>query len=228
MPMGLMDYEQQEQYYETLWEKVGPNWENESRDFKTRTPQGETLDFIKFLKKQGIEKGKVLDIGCGGGRHTILFAKYGFNSYGIDYSKTAIDLAKRDAVAKKVKVNFKVANVLNLPYPKDSFNIINDTGCLHHIKKKDWKLYLKNILKVLKRGGYYKLFAFSTNIKFLTGQKISKKKNWIIQKGHYCHFFTKKEIKEFFSKYFEILKILGEQKGEKNKYLYIVTYMRRS
>ncbi len=221
----LMEYGQQKQYYESLWRRVGPNWENESCDFKKRAPQGETLDFVEFLKKQGIKKGKVLDIGCGGGRHAILFAKHGFNSYGIDYSKTAIDLARKDAINNGVKANFKVGDILNLPYSENSFDVIHDTGCLHHLKKGDWKLYLKNILKVLRKGGYYKLFTFSTDIKFLTGQKISKKKNWIVQRGHYCHFFTKKEITEFFSKYFEILKMIRQQRKGKNKYLYLVTYM---
>lgn len=226
--IGPMNYKQQKEYYENLWKEVGPNWENESGDFKTRIPQGEILDFIEFLKKQRIKEGKVLDVGCGGGRHTILFAKYGFDSYGIDCSKTAIDLAKKDAIDKEVKVNFRVGDVLNLPYLKNSFDIINDTGCLHHLKKTDWRLYLKNILRVLRKGGYYKLFAFSTNAKFLTGKKIPKKKNWVLQKGHYCHFFTKREIKEFFSKYFKILKISGEQRGgEKNRYLYVVAYMKR-
>lgn len=222
-----MDYKRQKQYYERLWKKVGPNWENESRDFKTRTPQTETLEFIEFLKKQGIKKGRVLDVGCGGGRHSIFFADHGFSSYGIDYSKTAISLAKKDARDRKVKVNFKVGDILSLPYPKNSFDIINDTGCLHHIKKGDWKLYLKNILKVLKKGGYYKLFVFSAKIKFLTGQKISKKKNWILQRGNYCHFFTKKEIKEVFSKYFKILKILEEKKKGGNRHFYLVAYMKK-
>jgi 2-polyprenyl-3-methyl-5-hydroxy-6-metoxy-1,4-benzoquinol methylase len=214
-----MDYSKQKQHYENLWKKVG-NWENESIHFKTRTPQQETLDFIKFLKV----KGKALDIGCGGGRHTIAFAKAGFQSYGIDYSKTAIKLVKLDAKDKKVKVNLKVGDVLNLPYKKDFFDVVHDTGCLHHIRKKDWKKYNKNILKVLKKDGYYKLFCFNNHTKFLTGKKIDK--NWVVRKQHYTHFFTIQEIKELFSKNFKILKTIEEKRKDGLRSFYII-YMQK-
>lgn len=214
-----------QQHYEELWKKVG-NWEHESPHYKTRAPQKETLDFIKFLKKKEI-KGKALDVGCGGGRHVILFAKHGFESYGIDYSKAAIKLAKQDAKAKKIKVHLKAGDVLNLPYKKNSFDVVHDTGCLHHIKKKDWPLYLKNILKVLKPGGYYKLFSFSSKTKFLTGKPITKDKRWILHRKHYSYFFTKKEFKDIFSKYFDILKIAEEKRKGGVRAFYIVYMVKK-
>lgn len=219
-----MDYQTQKDHYENLWKKVGL-WKNESSHYKTRVPQQETLDFIKFLKENNV-KGKALDIGCGGGRHVIAFAKAGFDSYGIDFSKTAIKLAKLDAEDKHIKVNLKVGNVMNMPYKQDFFDIVHDSGCLHHIKKSDWQIYLKNILKVLKKGGYYKLFSFSKKTKFLTGKKISKTKPWIINKGHYSYFFSKKEIKNTFSKQFKIIKIIDEKRKNNQRAFYII-YMRK-
>jgi 2-polyprenyl-3-methyl-5-hydroxy-6-metoxy-1,4-benzoquinol methylase len=142
-----MSYTKQKQHYEHLWEKVG-NWENESPNFKTREPQKETLDFIKFLHKNKVT-GKALDLGCGGGRHVIAFAKAGFDSYGIDYSETAIKLAKLDARDKKVKVNLGVGDILTTDY-KVKFDVIHDTGCLHHLRKKDWPIYLRKIKSLMK------------------------------------------------------------------------------
>ena len=217
-----MDYSKQKQHYEQLWKKVG-NWDNESPHYKTRNPQKETLDFIEFLKKNKV-KGRSLDIGCGGGRHVIAFAKTGFNSYGIDYSKKAIKLAKLDAKDKNIKVNLKIGNVFNLPYKKDFFDVVHDTGCLHHIRKKDWPIYLKNILKVLKKDGYYKLFCFNNNTKFLTGKKIGK--NWITRKQHYTHFFTKQETLELFEKDFKIIKTIEEKRKQGLRSFYI-TYMQK-
>jgi len=220
-----MDYSEQKQHYENLWKKVGL-WKNESPNFKTRNPQKETIDFIDFLRSKKITKGKALDIGCGGGRHVILFAKQGFQSYGIDFSKTAIKLAKIDAKDKNINANFKVGDVLKLPYKKDTFDIVHDSGCLHHLSKRDWDLYLKNVLKVLKKEGYLKLFVFSDNTKYLTGHKISKTKNWIIHRSHYTHFFSKKEIKELFSGYFKILKIIEEKRKDDLRSFYIA-YMQK-
>lgn len=220
-----MNYNLQKNHYENLWKKVG-NWENESPNFKTRIPEKEAIKFIEFLKQNKITKGNVLDLGCGGGRHTTLFAKKGYNSYGIDFSKKAINLAKLDAIDKKVNVEFEVGDVFKLPYPKDCFDIVYDGGCLHHIRKKDWKIYLKNILRVLKKQGYFIIFEFSVNTKYLTGKKISKKKNWIIKNNHYSHFFTKKEIKDLFSKHFDILKLFEIKREDKDRYFYI-SYMKK-
>lgn len=221
-----MDYNLQKQHYENLWKKVGL-WKNESPHFKTRIPQQETIDFIDFLKQKGITKGKALDVGCGGGRHVILFAKHGFQSYGIDFSKTAIKLAKIDAGQKKVKVNLKVGDFLKADYPKESFDVIHDTGLFHHLRKKERNVYLKKILKILKKDGYYKLFEFSINTKYLTGHKISRQRNWIIHNNHYTHFFTKKEIKDFFEKHFKILKVIDEKRKEGFRAFYIFYAQKR-
>jgi len=217
-----MHYSKQKQHYENLWKKVG-NWDNESPNFKTRTPNQDIFKFIEFLKNKGV-KGKALDIGCGGGRHLIPFAENGFESYGIDYSKTAIKLAQIYARQKNIKLNLKLGDILKLPYKKDYFDVVHDSGCSHHIKKKDWLKYTKNILKVLKKNGYYRLLAFSINTDYLMGYKVSKR-GWIINKDHYIHFFKKKEITDFFSKYFKILK-LYEIETKKGRFFY-VAYMQK-
>tara|TARA_Y100000310_G_scaffold343961_1_gene454192 strand:+ start:283 stop:930 length:648 start_codon:yes stop_codon:yes gene_type:complete len=213
-----------QKHYETLWKKVG-NWENESPNFKTRIPQQETLDFIQFLKKKNVQ-GTALDLGCGGGRHVIAFAKNNFDSYGIDFSKTAIKLAKLDAKNNNLKVNLKIGDILKTKYKKDQFDMIHDSGCLHHMQKKHWKSYLNIIKKTLKDKGYYKLFCFSVNTKFLTGQKITKNKNWIHHKGHYSHFFTKQEVKDLFSKDFKIIKTIEEKRKQGMRSFYIF-YMQK-
>jgi cyclopropane fatty-acyl-phospholipid synthase-like methyltransferase len=215
-----------EQHYEKLWKKVG-KWENESPNFKTRTPQQETLDFISFLKSKKLTKGNALDIGCGGGRHVIAFAKGNFNSYGIDFSKTAIDLAKLDAKENKLEVNLKTGDVLKTKYKEDFFSVVHDSGCLHHMQKKHWKQYLNIIKNTLKSDGYYKLFCFSVNTKFLTGRKITKERNWISHKGHYSHFFTKQEIKDLFGKDFKILKTIEEKRKQGMRSFYIFYLQKR-
>src|SRR5262249_49885681 len=38
-----------------------------------------------------------LDLGCGGGQVAIMLAERGYTTYGVDYSRTAIQLAERNA-----------------------------------------------------------------------------------------------------------------------------------
>lgn len=47
---------------------------------------------FKLLKEK--KERKVLDLGCGTGRHIVYFAKRGFDVYGIDISPQAIKLTK--------------------------------------------------------------------------------------------------------------------------------------
>ena len=219
-----MNYKQQQEHYERLWKKVG-NWKNESPNYKTRSSDPMILDFIDFLSKRNITKGNALDIGCGGGRHVIDFAEKGLKPYGLDYSKTAIKLARLNSKQKKVKTNFKQGDLFTAKYPNLFFDVIHDAGCLHHIKKADWHIYLNNLLKILKPNGYYFLFCMNLNTDQLTGRYPTKRKNWIKRRNHYTHFFTKEEINILFKKHFKILKI-KEKETKKGRFFYI-TYLQK-
>ena len=155
----------------------------------------------KLIKKES-PKGKILDLGCGRGRNSILLAKQGFEVWGIDLVPKALNVAKESAEKEKLdgRVHFQKADALDLSFEKDFFDGIIDKGCFHHIVKKDWAKYWRNISKVLKDGGYFLLVVFSKKSPHL----LSTKHNYVVHKGdvgvhfHYDHFFTKKELKEAF------------------------------
>ena len=70
------------------------------------------IDFIiRSLDLSGAER--ILDLGCGNGRHSLAFAKKGFDVVGIDLSETLIAQAKRDN--NNAKARFIVADIFALP-----------------------------------------------------------------------------------------------------------------
>ncbi|MBW2992014.1 class I SAM-dependent methyltransferase [Candidatus Woesearchaeota archaeon] len=222
-----MDYEETEkERYERMWSSlVKKKFTEKPADYRGRIPDKNIIDFAEFISKKGV-KGKVLDIGCGNGRHSVYFAKKGFEVYGIDVSKNAIEIARWNAKENKVKVNFRAGSVFSLPYSKDSFDVIIDSGCLHHLRKPQWKMYLKNILRVLKKNAYMELHCFSVNTPPL-GVFRARKRNWSLRRRHYNHFFNEKEIKELF-KDFEILKIYETKKDrEGNALIFKEVYMKK-
>lgn len=185
----------------------------------TTIPIGkEAEEFLRLVKKSK-PTGKIIDVGCGNGKFATFFAKNGFEGYGIDYIPSAITQAK--ALAKKEgvkdKTHFKVGDVLNMDYPLNLFDVAYDYGCLHHMPKTDWKLYLKNLLNILKEDGFFMLTVFSINTENHLGFIPKKaKQNWHYHKKpgnfrHYDHFFTKQEIVDLLSKDFEIIKITEEK-----------------
>lgn len=115
------------------------------------------VKFHQDIKKE-LPTGKVLDVGCGQGRHTLYFAEQGYDSYGIDYVKRAIEEADEEAKKRKLyNAHFLVMDLLSLDFPKDMFDIVIDWSVLDHIYPTERKTYIENIKRVLKVGGYLML-----------------------------------------------------------------------
>ncbi|MDH5746580.1 MAG: class I SAM-dependent methyltransferase [Candidatus Bathyarchaeota archaeon] len=72
------------------------------------------IEAVPVFKSCKVEK--VLDLGCGVGRHCIYLAKNGFDVIGVDVSKHALIMAK-EWVRKEMVVNtsFIQASMTNLP-----------------------------------------------------------------------------------------------------------------
>lgn len=169
-------------------------------------PSAYAIDFLKDLSRL-IPGGRLLDIGCGEGRHSFAAAALGFRATGIDYESLALKRACRFAKAKGIKgVTFRKASVFELPFRNPCFDVILDYGCLHHQRKSDWASYKANILRVLKPGGFYILSVFSRRFRFFH----QSTRPWHIARGAYRRYFTKKDFSTFFGQDFEIIKIAEE------------------
>lgn len=89
------------QWYETLFENYGQKYDNECF---TQGTIGE-CDFIEAELKYN-KSLKILDVGCGTGRHAIELAKRGYIITGIDLSETQIARAKEKALQNNLPLIF--------------------------------------------------------------------------------------------------------------------------
>lgn len=96
-------------------------------------------------------KGKILDVGCGAGRHTLYLQKKGFDVTGIDFSPLAIKTCKARG-CKKVKV----MDVFKAKFKPNSFdtillfgNNLGIGGSLTGVKK-----LLKKLKSLIKPHGH--------------------------------------------------------------------------
>lgn len=103
---------------------------------------------------------KVLDIGCGDGA-TALFMQEYFPQWqvnGIDVSEKSIAVATG---RKLSNASFSVYNGSQTSFANESFDIIFIAGVLHHINFDLHQVLIKEICRVLKKGG--RLYLFEHN-----------------------------------------------------------------
>jgi len=88
-------------WYEELFEDYAKKYDDESF---TQGTIGE-CDFIE--KEIGFNQSlRVLDIGCGTGRHTIELSKRGYGVTGIDLSESLLTRAKEKAALQNLQIDF--------------------------------------------------------------------------------------------------------------------------
>lgn len=110
------------------------------------------LEHLKsYLKKEW----KILDLACGYGRCTIPLSEMGYNISGADITPEFIEQARETAGKKDLKIDFRVADMRDLPYPDESFDAVI---CLWNsfselISEADQKASLKEIYRILKEDG---------------------------------------------------------------------------
>jgi ubiquinone/menaquinone biosynthesis C-methylase UbiE len=102
------------QWYESLFQDYGQKYDSESF---TQGTIGE-CDFIE--KEWDFNRSlKILDVGCGTGRHSIELAKRGYNITGIDLSDSMLKKARDRAKANNLEINFLNFDARNLPFNMD-------------------------------------------------------------------------------------------------------------
>jgi len=199
-------YQRQRGFFGEVYESGGPTpWPSTEP-----TPAVSRLAHLLQRRKGG---GRVLDLGCGEGRHTLLFAKTGYLTVGLDYLaaplRTVAQKAEKAGLAPRIRL--VLGDALLPPFTPGSFDALVDCGVFHHVKKADWPIYLDRVLGLVKPGGYFHLTVFSTKFKHYPGER--RTRNWQVHRNHYDHFFVKRDFVRIFSDRCEILTIEEEHEG---------------
>ncbi|MDH5689847.1 MAG: class I SAM-dependent methyltransferase [Candidatus Bathyarchaeota archaeon] len=139
-----------------------------------------------ILKKLSPQRGEILlDLGCGNGRYSKIFSLRGVSVAGLDISKLALDLAKK----QHVHCNLVLGTAEKLPFKDGVFDKVFAMDVLEHVQN-DFEC-LNGIIRIIKNGGVIfvsfpkekKVFKFSEDSRL----------------GH-LHVYQKDSIKEFLEK----------------------------
>ncbi len=199
----------------------GNAWDREYRESKLVTndskPQADTLRFLKFLKKEEkyiVSNRSVLDIGCGTGRNANYLAELGNKVYGIEISKTAINLARSRALELGVSVEYILGDIgQTYPLLDKSIDIILDVTSSNSLNEKGRLIYLSECERILKKGGYMFVRALckdgNDNVKNLLKNSPGGEYDTYFLKelGIVERVFSKSDIVDLYSRYFKIIEI---------------------
>jgi SAM-dependent methyltransferase len=106
----------------TLWDRLGRAWDGLWYTSPRRTAQ-EVGAIIAALDLRGGER--VLDIGCGTGRHSVRLARLGWRVVGVDRSAAMLAVARAKAARARVlgRTSFILADAAALPFSDGRFDV---------------------------------------------------------------------------------------------------------
>jgi len=149
---------------EQVAESFGYKWSrgeygHDPEMFKNVTSPAQ-MELIGFKDEEEIEqyfKGKcVLDAGCGSGVSARLYAHFAEEFYGCDISSGVFEAKKRLTHLKNAK--WARADIMNLPFPDESFDVIVSNGVMHHTP--DTRRAFWSVLQKLKIGGVFIFYIY--------------------------------------------------------------------
>ena len=128
---------------------------------KDRTER-EVNFLIKYLQLE--KQMKILDLACGHGRHSNRLAELGYNITGVDITKGFIDIARRNAKEKGVKINYINQDMRKITF-RDKFDrVLLLFTAFGYFDDKTNLCVLQNTARALKPNGLLCFDTFNRNI----------------------------------------------------------------
>ena len=139
-----------------IWER---EYQNPQLLTKGAVPRSDVKRFVKFLRKiedVDLQNLTILDLGSGTGRNAIYLAEMGNRVVGLEISNTAIEIAKSRTKESGVDVKYQIADIgSKYPFDNESFDIVLDVMTSNSLNEKERAIYLSEVHRVLKQGGYF-------------------------------------------------------------------------
>lgn len=83
----------------------------------------EARQIDNLLKKYGNNIEKIINYGCGTGKHDIELSKMGYRCMGIDMSPLMIEIAQKNCKYEKISIDFSVADIRKYE-PSEKYNAV--------------------------------------------------------------------------------------------------------
>ena len=120
-----------------------------------REPNPELMGLIPRWQSAGCRR--VLDAGCGVGRHLLPLLAAGFRVWGVDCDAQVLEFLKVRLVnssAPAVVANLVQADLNRLPFSPGAFDLVVSVNVINHGDAATFRDYCRELALVLKAGGH--------------------------------------------------------------------------
>lgn len=137
------------------------DWSKNTQDF-WNDPSEESFYLLNRWKSNNYKK--LLDLGCGLGRHSLLFAHHGFQVDSFDLSNNAIEELKTKIKSLRLQnIVCTTGDMNRLPYADNAFDCLLAYHVISHTDSQGIKIIINEINRVLMNGGEFFLTLCSKN-----------------------------------------------------------------
>ncbi len=173
------------------------------------------LEVINFIENQANStRKKVLDLGCGIGRHSIAFAEKGFDVLAVDQSEIGLNELERISDNYKLNIRTHIGDFNKKLFELSTFDIVISYNVLYHGTKSQFKSSIEYCHDYLKKDGLF-FFTCPTRVdgKYGSGEKIEEHTYASLNSVHSgdIHYFSSSnDIDELMSNF----EVLSKEKKE--------------
>ncbi|MHA2192919.1 MAG: class I SAM-dependent methyltransferase [Candidatus Thorarchaeota archaeon] len=188
-----------------------PEWEDifEEQGRVFTEPHQDMERVVQIFGEHQVKK--VLDVGCGSGRHLVYLSKRGFETYGFDVSQSALSLAHDWLEEEGLQATIiKHQMEQRFPYQDSFFDAVISTQVIHHNRMREILFTVSEIERVLRLGG-----VIFVSFPIFSEVPSEGKKDWKLEQiepGTYIphrgpeagiphHYFTEEEIYKVFANF---------------------------
>jgi SAM-dependent methyltransferase len=113
-------------------------------------------EYMSPLDAAELRGKRVLDAGCGSGRHAYYASQFGADVWAVDLGP-AVEIARRNT-SQCAKVHVVQADLNRLPFERESFDFVYSIGVLHHLPEPE--AAFRNLLEFVKPEGSIQIYLY--------------------------------------------------------------------
>ncbi len=182
------------------WDEI---WKTKEGQALWSVPDPFVVSLLSRFKEEGVNK--ILDLGFGLGRHAVLFAKEGFDVYGVDTSPTGLKSATNWSEKENVTLKLMLGEMSHLPFDSDFFDLVIAWNVIYHGTAGYIHQTISELERCLKPAGYLLCTVLSTrHNKYRLGEEIEEDTFVIAEdqeKSHPHHYFDRAEVNRYLNRF---------------------------